>query len=154
VMATNSKSRDSKHRVSKPPRKAQSNQSRTRYSLRSKDSVAAGKPEDVDDEPKYVAIMKYVPDDIPTIERKIREWKEFNKNPPQMMYLDGRDHGNPAMVEKYGDKLPMRWGDMYWPPWELWMDKIGMFSTFRMHDQTNHRRSSILLQHQDKGGQI
>jgi hypothetical protein len=86
VMATNSKSRELKHRVSKVSRKAQFNQSRTRYGLRSRDSVAAGKPEDVDDDPEYVAIMKCEPDDIPPIERKRQEWEEFNKDPPQMMY--------------------------------------------------------------------
>jgi hypothetical protein len=116
VMATKSKSRELKHRVSKASRKAQSNQSRARYSLRPKDSAAAGKPEYVDDDPEYVAITKYEPDDIPTIERKRQEREEFDKDPQQMMYLDERDRGNPTMVEKYGDKLPIRWSDMYWPP--------------------------------------
>jgi len=50
--------------------------------------ATTGYPTYVDDDPEYVAIMKHEPDDIPTIERKRQGWEEFNKDPPQMMYLD------------------------------------------------------------------
>ncbi len=155
VMGTKAKSRKPKRRVSKVSRKAQSSQSSTRYNLRSKGSAAAEEPEDVDpNEPVYVAIMRYVAEDGPTIERQRREWQEAIRNAPKFLVFNEEDQGNPSVLKEYGDQLPMKWGDNSWPPWELWMDKNSMYYTFWMHTQTNDRRSSILLQHQDEGGQI
>jgi hypothetical protein len=72
--------------------------------------------------------------DVSTIEREKRETIEFLKDAPQMPYGDERDRGNPRMVEKYGDQLPMRWGERSWPPWELWMDTIGMLNTWIVYN--------------------
>jgi hypothetical protein len=73
--------------------------------------------------------MAYQLRDIATIEREKRDMEEFFRHVPEIPYGDERDISDPRMVERYGDQLPMRGGEFAWPPWELWMDTIGMLFT-------------------------